>query len=784
MNALRRLSDGISTMSSLLRGRPPALEKPRVLQLPVNDVCNSRCRMCRIWERQNSGDLTTEQLGAGLRSPLFSEVRGVGISGGEPTLRTDLGPLVEVLFDTLPKLRHISLITNGYQADKVIQRIAEVGAITHRRAGALDVMVSLDGYGEVHDRVRGRPGNFASAQRVTDFARSSPLVDTLRIGCTIIRENVYGLHDLLDDCQRQDLYIKYRLGIPHQRLYTENLLDAYALSVEEKVHVAEFLEGLILHYEQQEQQRFFYRSLIDQLLFDAPRRAGCDWQHRGATITSRGELLYCAVQSRPLGFIDRDDSMQAYFGNEDHLREIIATKCDRCRHDYVGLPPRRELARQLAVGILKRSGVLPYLRGGRLHAAVGRWRADRTFTRRSRWQPPESDRPTSPRTFPPGARKVLVCGWYGTETLGDKAILGGIIRSVREVLGDVHFTIVSLHPYVTRMTRYQMPELTGAHVVAPDEGMHLAKTMDLVIFGGGPLMAIQEIAEMEALFRVARWHRVPTFLAGCGVGPLGSETMNRGIRRLLDLADLRIYRDDRSRQIANELGITTHGDAVAEDPAFTWLRAVRATLPTPRRADRRVLLLGLRDFPHRQYAGHQSESQRVATARRYEAQVLEALEILAAWDPDLVIRPLPMCTNHFGGDDRWFYRRLFLDAEPLRTRIDRSLLGAELAPVDYCRAFLDADAVLAMRYHSLVFALGLGLRSVAIDYTLGRGKVAALAERFQVPGMSLDCITSGFLAAALREALEGPGSTTAGHGPSFGLELGKRLPSLLERYDA
>jgi len=113
----------------------------------------------------------------------------------------------------------------------------------------LDVMVSLDGVGEVHDRVRGKPGNFERAAKVIDYLQSSPMVSNLRIGCTIIKENVYGLADLLEYCLSKGIYIKYRLGIPHKRLYTENLIDPYVLTDQERYHIVEFLEGLIVHYE-------------------------------------------------------------------------------------------------------------------------------------------------------------------------------------------------------------------------------------------------------------------------------------------------------------------------------------------------------------------------------------------------------------------------------------------------------------------------------------------------------------------------------------------------------
>jgi polysaccharide pyruvyl transferase WcaK-like protein/MoaA/NifB/PqqE/SkfB family radical SAM enzyme len=763
---LNSIYPSLKSLAYLLKSRPYGLEKPIVIQFPVIDICNSQCQMCRIWENKKSNDISPEQLRIGLRKSLFSEVTAVGLNGGEPTLRKDLALLASVLYEELPKLRSISLITNAYNFQEVIQRIGEVGEVVLANGGHFDVMVSLDGYREVHDRVRGKPGNFDRAQKVIDYASSSPLVNNVRIGCTIIKENVYGLADLFEFCQARGVYIKYRLGIPHQRLYTQNLNEPYALTFEEKYHITEFLEGLIAHYEPSEHQKFFYRSLIDQILHNAPRKAGCDWQHRGATITSKGELLYCAVQSKVLGKITDQDAERAYFGNENHLNDIIHNHCDKCTHDYVGIPPQGEFVRQVAMRAVKKLHAEHFLRNVFRKAARGtgylKWRFEKRVEKYRHLGQIQ-------KTWPEGGRgkRILVCGWYGTETLGDKAILGGILHSLRTGLGVMDLVLVSLFPYVSEMSRRQMAELADAHIVDPELGVQLAGEAELVVFGGGPLMALEQTAEMLAIFEAAKRAGRHTLVAGCGVGPLGDHWHNAAIGQLLKLADVRIYRDKRSRELAAQLGVDTTSDQVAEDPAFTWLNEQEQKVNRAKDLDvPKILLLGLRDFPHAQYARHLSSAECRTAKLRYEGAVLEALTQLVKLYPDLVIRPLPMCTNHFGGDDRWFYRRLFRGQHHLTPNLDLSLLGAELAPQAYCEAYAEATAALTMRFHSVVFALGLGVPTVAIDYTLGRGKVRSLAERFGVSHRSLTDIDADFLVKEMSILLAEP------QAPAIKLELG------------
>jgi polysaccharide pyruvyl transferase WcaK-like protein/MoaA/NifB/PqqE/SkfB family radical SAM enzyme len=766
----------INILKYLPSKRPFPIEKPIVLQIPVIDICNSRCQMCRIWENKKSDDILPEQLRAGLKNSLYSKVEAVGLNGGEPTLRKDLGEIASVLFEELPSLISISLITNAYKYEQVINRIEDVGKVVSKHGGVLDVMVSLDGFGEMHDKVRGKPGNFERAQNVIDFALSSPLVNSVRIGCTIIKENIYGLSDLFEFCQSKNLYIKYRLGIPHQRLYTKNLVDPYALNLYEKYHIVEFLEGLINHYEKSEHQIFFYRSLIDQIMHEKPRKAGCDWQHRGATITSKGELLYCAVESKSLGNIVEQDSNQLYFENKDHLDEIIRDHCDTCNHDYVGIPPREQYIKQLTTMVADKLKVKNYL--------ITSYRAlkSNNFIRAKKFNSRIADLKllgSNAKSWPNnGHTRILICGWYGTETLGDKGILGGILKGLRSYYGEIDVTLVSLNSYVSQITSLQMNEMKRVRIVSPDDGVKLASNADLVIFGGGPLMAIDETAEILAIFETAKLAGRKTILAGCGVGPLGTNFHNKAITKILDKADARIYRDEQGKLMAKSLGINTQKDIVAEDPAFTWLKGQEELVVSHPCAEQKVLLLGLRDFPYETYARDLNESEAQIAKSHYEQGVINALESLINLYPDLIIKPLPMCTNHYGDDDRWFYRRLFRGNEIISNNLDESLLGAELAPIEYCKAFKEATVALTMRFHSLVFALGLDLPAVTIDYTLGRGKVYALAERFGVPYCKLNELESDFIVDEVVKLFKHSIQQAPNYNPVFTSSLHRALDEL------
>lgn len=743
--------------------KPWKLRKPVVVQFPVNDICDAKCQMCNIWQQHFDTQVTLDEVDKIFSNPLFSEVRGIGLNGGEPTLRPDLPDIADILYQKLPKLRHISLITNGTKADRVAERVDRLAAVVKKHVGYLDVMVSLDGVGEVHDRVRGRPGNFSNAIKVLEHVCQHEGVDSTRIGCTVIRENVYGIHDLYDFARERDIYIKYRLGVPHQRLYTAPaesrqigkrtwiFTRPYDLDFKARVHFSEFLWGLIKHYEPSWQQRYFYQSLIGQLIENAPRTAGCDWQHRGVTVSARGELLYCAVQSPVLGDARVEDAEKLYFENKPKLEEIIKNNCAQCAHDYVGLPAGNVLLRETFNEVLGKFGLeaadIKRLPG--LKTWLKR-RARQRFLKREKSV--LSNVVNRSESSSKNTLTILVCGWYGTETLGDKAILGGVMASIRSVFPDSKLLLASLNLYVSRSTCEQMPELAPVEIVDVQQAAKRMGEVALLVFGGGPLMAIDEMADMDALFSIAKGLGVPSVIAGCGVGPLGDAYKNAAIKHLLQSASYRIYRDDSSSKAAQTLGVISSGrDFVAEDPAFEWVK-INADKCHVTRTNRPTLLLGLRDWPYREYAAHLSQPEALDIKHRFEAAVILALELVVEREPSLVILPLPMCTNHFGDDDRFFYRKL-LTSTPIKKALDRRFLAEELAPIKYLEAFLEAHVALTMRFHASVFSIACGLPTVALDYTLGQGKVASVAQRFNVPCLDLRDVDANRLADLLHRQM-------------------------------
>jgi hopanoid biosynthesis associated radical SAM protein HpnH len=114
--------------------------------------CNLQCPGCgRIREYRDTldHDLSLEDC---LRAIEECKAPVVTITGGEPLLYRDIGPLIQ---ETLNRGRHIYLCTNGLLLEDTLDRLKPRSKLTFN--------VHLDGPREVHDEIIGQSGVFDRA---------------------------------------------------------------------------------------------------------------------------------------------------------------------------------------------------------------------------------------------------------------------------------------------------------------------------------------------------------------------------------------------------------------------------------------------------------------------------------------------------------------------------------------------------------------------------------------------------------------------------------------------
>ena len=219
------------------------------------------------------------------------------------------------------------------------------------------------------------------------------------------------------------------------------------------------------------------------------------------------------------------------------------------------------------------------------------------------------------------------------------------------------------------------------------------------------------------IFAAAKQAGTKCLIAGCGIGPLYVDYRNAAIKHLLELADEVVLRDQGSARIARDVLKVERKCEVALDPAFIWIR--RRSRSSER--DPKQILLALRNWPIEEFAARMERTQAEQIKAAYEKQLIVMIDEILRIDP--AIRLVPFCMHKYavGGDDRIFYRRLLTRFPDILSRLD----NRHRTPLEDLDLIARSRAVLAMRFHSVVFSLATNTPFLAVDYTLG-GKIAGL----------------------------------------------------------
>ena len=386
-----RIYTDAGSLVSAVREAPPVRQGVRagatplrILNFQVNDICNARCVMCNVWKQKRDRELTPEEFATLIADPYFSELEHAGITGGEPTLRPDLAEFYLALLDRCQKLKGGSFITHGLDTERVLAVYPRVAEAYRARGVDFRGMVSIDGIGGVHDQVRGRAGAFERATRTLN-ALNEAGVPTIA-ACTVVRSNVWGLRDLLEWGQANNVYVRFRVGEFINRLYNGNAHgEIRAFDPAETSEIISFFQHLIESYEPDEAVRRTYASIIS-LVAGGERLIGCPYRTSTAvSVDCRGRFAVCAPKGiyHPLGA----EAAAAVREAEGERQAIERNHCGSCIHDCHDewLPVVAE-EMTIAAVVKARLASAP---GSPVYGAEGQ----------SREAP----------------RQVLVLGWYGTR---------------------------------------------------------------------------------------------------------------------------------------------------------------------------------------------------------------------------------------------------------------------------------------------------------------------------------------------------------------------------------
>lgn len=272
--------------------------KPIFINFPITYLCNSRCSMCDIWKRykdhpkQFKDELTYEDLKIFLRrnKNWLSEVRHVGITGGEPFMRSDIVEIIKLFRKELPKA-DIGIQTNGLDPALVEKQLKNILDFYPK----LSFAVSLDGLSKTHEEVRGIKGAFEKALTTIKMAQSYGVGD-ITTGMTISEKNYGEVLKVSEVAEKNNC--EFSCFLSDEGEYFNNQGKLAGLSLKAKDNVIQTLKKFSYHY--------FMDNLRLQMEGKRKRQLPCYSGWTSLVIDPFGEVKPCILRSESFGNIKKD----------------------------------------------------------------------------------------------------------------------------------------------------------------------------------------------------------------------------------------------------------------------------------------------------------------------------------------------------------------------------------------------------------------------------------------------------------------------------------------------
>lgn len=315
--------------------------------------------------------------------------------------------------------------------------------------------------------------------------------------------------------------------------------------------------------------------------------------------------------------------------------------------------------------------------------------------------------------------KITIIGWYGTETIGDRAILAGLFSVFAKVYEDFEIKLGSLYPFFSERTINEdysfYKEITEKdfqiEVFNSKDSKKLLnaiKDSDLVAMGGGPLMDLSELFMVEYAFKKARKFGKKTALLGCGVGPLFQKKYRKSVLNISLTSDITILRDKKSKEnlkdIYQEFNIFFKKDKI--DTSHD--SAVECTLQYKnlnKQSKQEYIAVNLREFP--------LEYSKQKDGKNINKELIQFIENLALKYKNKEIRLIPMHYFHVGGDDR-----IFLNSIAMYLKLDNiKVQNSNLTLKETIEVYQNAYFNIGMRFHSVVLQTVVSGKNYVLDYT-------------------------------------------------------------------
>jgi len=282
--------------------------------------CNSRCRMCDIWQNKIKSEVRPE-----FYNKLPKSLKDINLTGGEPFLRRDLSEIVRIIRNRCPEAR-ILINTNGFlvkSIDKQLKKILEYDK-------KIAIRISLDGWGKNHDRIRGIKEGFEKCMESLKIMKELGVKD-LGIAFTLMKDNVKDLEKIFDYCVDQGLVFSLTL-VSESPIYFGK--DKQEMRPKDSFELKKVFKRIskkqYLSFNPKDWGKAWFNNSLYEYLKAGKRSLVCDAGKKWVYVDSLGKVYSCQMKPWLLGDLKKKRFKEII--NSKKMEEIKrkVNKCNDC----------------------------------------------------------------------------------------------------------------------------------------------------------------------------------------------------------------------------------------------------------------------------------------------------------------------------------------------------------------------------------------------------------------------------------------------------------------------
>lgn len=313
---------------------------------------------------------------------------------------------------------------------------------------------------------------------------------------------------------------------------------------------------------------------------------------------------------------------------------------------------------------------------------------------------------------------IIISGYYGFDNMGDDSLLTSIIGGIKKLNKDARITVLTKSTERTA-ARYGVKTINRMNFPAIVGEM---KHASLLISGGGSLLqdgtSKKSLMYYVYIMKLAAKYNMKVMIMANGLGPLCSADSRKKAAKAICAADYVSFRENRSKELAEAIGVDREKISVSADPAFLLDGCEEKW------TDHLIKRLGFsgRFFIVSVKEGNNYQEKSANPAELFAGDIKKISEKYS-----MIPIYIPMHPVHD-----------ISVAEALCRKAGTGIVAAGLSASELCGLMERCDLVVGTRLHTLIFAASVGVPMIGISYD---PKVDSFLEYIGMGSCSLDVRT-------------------------------------------